>query len=332
MKPIKKRILVVLLLLSMIIGFGFNKISRLSKIKKTNEILQNKNAKEAFISEWYKALDNSNFSIDERQILIDDFLPYLLDNFDMYDVNALANLLSSTANTYVYYVDEWGNDNTKASYTNFLSYVPFGACICEGVITLENNNDDNCFLHEYYHSTQSWNWQDSIYWEAYANFCGGGNYDDLYAIFTMLGDLSDKEYLLKSLINGKIDDYWNYFVELYPGNEELINDLRKEIENVFFCTYKSDVGRYEAFQKEMRNSVLDKVKYLYFLKYGTEIECDALFQILVDMYSLESKYHGLNNPLLSQEFVYTFDDDSGSYIFIINDSNRFLGKENLLFK
>ena len=31
-------------------------------------------------------------------------------------------------------------------------------------------------------------------------------------------------------------------------------------------------------------------------------------------------------------FVYTFDDDSGSYIFIINDSNRFLGKENLLFK
>lgn len=145
MKPIKKRILVVLLLLSMIIGFGFNKTSRLLKIKKTNEILQNKNAKEAFISEWYKALDNSKFSIEERQILIDDFLPYLLDNFDMYDVNALANLLSSTANTYIYYVDEWGNDNTKASYTNFLSYVPFGASICEGIITLENNNDDNCF-------------------------------------------------------------------------------------------------------------------------------------------------------------------------------------------
>lgn len=320
----RKRIIVMSLLLSIVLGLGSNKINKHEKIQYTNTILTNsQNTKETIIDEWTKALEKSHFSQKEREILIQEFLPYLSTNWDMYDHKSLANLLSATQNTYISYNSNYINETREASYSNFQCNLPFVSCITDGTIILDENYTEKQFLHEYYHSTQGWSKQKHIYAEAYANFCSDGNYDDLYAIFTMLGYLGDKEYLFENLINGTIENYWKHLIELYPNETELINELKKEIETTFLYTYKYNI-RLASIQNNIRNNTLDKIKHLYTIKYNFQIENDLLFQVLTSMYLLDKRYQGLNNPLLEKYLVYTFTDNGVTTSNTIEEKNRFI--------
>jgi len=315
----RMKIIIATLIISIIIGMGTNKLNQHKKIEKAKEILKNNNSKQLIIDAWYDALEKSKFSEREKKILVEEFLPYLSEYYDVYDERALANLLSATENTHVSYIEGYSDDKKEASYSSFLAKIPYGNYFTEGVITLDEFYTDSQFLHEYYHSTQGWLNQHSIYAEAYANLGSNGNYNDVYALFTMLGYLGDRELLFQNLINGTIDDYWNYLITLYPEEKQLIIDLKNEVEANF--AYKN-VYSLANKQTISRESVVEKISHLHSLKYETSIENDFLFQTLLSIYSLDKSYRVENNPLLEDIFVYTVYDDN-ICTYIIDDSNRF---------
>lgn len=324
----RTKVIIASMIISIIIGMGTNKQNQYKKIQQAKEILKDKNSKQTIISAWQNALEKSNFSEREKEILVEEFLPYLDEYYDMYDASSIANLLSATENTHISYVEGYSDDKKEASYSSFLAKIPYASYFTEGLITLDETYTDSQFLHEYYHSIQGWLNQHPVYSETYANFGSDGNYDDLYAIFTMLGYLGDREFLHNNLINGTMENYWNYLVGLYPEEKQLIIDLKDEIEADFIYTYKKELSLV-VLEEPSRKNIVEKISDLYFLKYGTSIENDYLFQILVSIYNLDKRYHGENNPLLEDYFVYTFHDNNNTYTYIIDDSNRFEEQKTL---
>lgn len=303
----RKKLAALLLVSIIVIGAGANKLERNKKIKDMEALLQTKEAQHLFIEEWKQALNNSNYSEEDKKILLQVMLPFIDENFDKYTAQSLANLLSATKSTFINYVDKELNGQNIATYSDLICMLPFVDCFTDGIITINANDTEELLPHEYIHSISGWSNLDYVDAEIQAACISGKSYPDLVAITSMLGCLGNKEYLVECLINGTIDEYWEYLESLYPQKEELIKSIKKDIKSIFSVTYKTrGIGLMASIQIPARREVLNKISILFETKNGYPMDSDELFLVLASIYMMDGHYELISNPLFDDKVEYTY--------------------------